>query len=85
MKQKREKGVYKDMQKNVLEYLENIVDKVPNKTAYADDSTEITFKEVYSYSRSIGTYLYKQGFTNEPIVVFMGRNPNTIVAYYGVV
>lgn len=73
------------MQKNVLEYLENIINKVPDKTAYADDTTQITFKEAYNYSRSIGTYLYKQGHTKEPVVVFMGRSPNTIVAYFGVV
>ena len=35
MKQKQEKGVNIYMQKNVLEYLENIVHKVPEKTAYA--------------------------------------------------
>jgi D-alanine--poly(phosphoribitol) ligase subunit 1 len=73
------------MQKNVLEYLENIVNIVPGKAAYADDTTQITFEEVFTRSRSIGTYLYNQGHTNEPIVVFMGRHPRTIVAYYGVV
>ena len=84
MKQKQEKGVNIYMQKNVLEYLENIVHKVPEKTAYADDKTKVSFREVYSFSRAIGSYLYKQGF-KEPVVVFMGRSPNIIVAFLGVV
>lgn len=73
------------MQKNVLEYLENIVTKVPDKTAYADDTTQITFDEVYVDSRAIGTYLFNHGHYKEPIVVFMGRHPKTIVAFYGVI
>lgn len=85
MKQKQEKGVNIYMQKNVLEYLENIVHKVPEKTAYADDKTKVSFREVYSFSRAIGSYLYKQGFFKEPVVVFMGRSPNIIVAFFGVV
>lgn len=73
------------MQTNVLEYLENIVWKVPDKTAYVDDTAEVTFKEVYFNSRAIGTYLYKQGHYREPVVVFMGKHPATIVTFYGVV
>ncbi|MGI6538825.1 MAG: amino acid adenylation domain-containing protein [Caldicoprobacterales bacterium] len=73
------------MQRNVLEYLENIVVKFPEKVAYADGTCQLTFKEVYSYSRAIGTFLIQQCHTKEPIVVFMSRRPETIVAYYGVV
>ena len=73
------------MQKNVMEYLENIINKVPNKTAYADEHSQVTFEEVYKYSRAIGTLLYKNGHYKEPVVVFMGRHVRTIVAFYGVV
>lgn len=73
------------MQKNVLEYLEEIVTKYPKKTAYADDTNQITFEEVYNRSRAIGTFLKKHGHNREPLIVFMGRHIETIVAYYGVV
>lgn len=73
------------MQRNVMEYLEHIVDKVPDKTAYADETTEVSFREVYERSRAIGTFLYSEGYTREPIVVFMERNPHTIVTFYGVI
>lgn len=73
------------MQRNVMEYLEQIVDKVPNKIAYANEKMGITFQRLYIDSRAIGTFLMKQGFVKEPIVVFMGRNPRTIVTFYGVI
>lgn len=74
-----------DMQNNVLEYLENIVGKVPDKTAYADDTEAVTFREVFDRSRAIGTFLHKEGHYKEPIVVFMGKHPKTIITFYGVI
>jgi amino acid adenylation domain-containing protein len=68
-----------------MEYLEQIVDKVPDKTAYANEEMGYTFRQVYDYSRSIGTYLSKKGYHNEPIVVFMGKHPREIVTFDGVI
>lgn len=73
------------MQRNVLEYLEQTVGKVPNKVAYADENVGITFEEVYQQSRAIGTFLQKEGYDKEPIVVFMGKHPRTIVTFFGVI
>ena len=73
------------MQNNVLEYLENIVGRLPNKIAYADEISGATFSEVYERSRSIGTFLYRQGYYNEPIVVFMGKHPSAIISFYGTI
>ena len=72
------------MQTNVLEYLENIVDVVPDKVAYANDVDGVTFREVYDNARAIGSFLAKQGLTREPVVVFMQKHPNAIVSFYGV-
>jgi amino acid adenylation domain-containing protein len=73
------------MQRNVLEYLEQTVVRLPRKTAYANEETGITFEEVYQRSRAIGTFLKEQEFEKEPIVVFMGKHPRTIVTFYGVI
>lgn len=73
------------MQNNVLEYLENIVSKVPDKIAYADDSYGVSFKELYNKSRSVGTFIHEQGHYKEPIVVFMGKHPSAIITFYGVI
>lgn len=73
------------MQKNVLEYLEHTVKRLPDKVAYANENTQITFRQVYERSRAIGTLLSRDGFYKEPIVVFMDKHPNEIVAFYGVI
>lgn len=71
------------MQNNVLEYLEKTVVRVPDKVAYANDKDEITFKQVYDGARAIGSYLYGHGFYKKPVVVFMEKHPNAIVAFFG--
>lgn len=73
------------MQRNVLEYLEYTVTKNPKKLAYANEAAGITFEEVYDQARAIGTFLNGKGHTKEPIVVFMGKHPRTIVTFYGVI
>ncbi len=73
------------MQRNVMEYLEQIVDQVPDKIAYANEETKVTFREVYERSRAIGSFLHREGYQKEPIVVFMGKHPGTIVTFYGVI
>ncbi len=73
------------MQRNVLEYLEQTVVRVPNKIAYANEESGLSFLQVYDEARAIGTFLNSQGYKKEPVVVFMGKQPKTIVAFYGVI
>jgi D-alanine--poly(phosphoribitol) ligase subunit 1 len=73
------------MQNNILEYLDYTVKRVPEKIAYSNGETGISFREVYDQARAIGTFLNRQGVYKEPVVVFMNRHPKAIVAFYGVV
>ncbi len=73
------------MQNNVLEYLDAIVEKVPEKTAYANDTEAFTFRQVYEQSRAIGTFLAQNGDARKPVVVFMDKHPKTIIAFFGVI
>ncbi len=70
---------------NVLSYLDGIVKKVPDKTAYADEDEDYTFQQVYDQSRSIGTYITQHGLYKEPVVVFMSKSPRMIISFLGVV
>ena len=70
---------------NVMEYLEATVKRVPDKTAFADDTREMTFREVYSHSRAIGSLLWSKGIYREPVVVFMEKRPEMISAFFGCV
>ncbi|MFZ7134233.1 MAG: AMP-binding protein [Eubacteriales bacterium] len=73
------------MQNNVLEYLEHTVKRIPNKVAYANEQMGVTFLEIYDQARSIGTFLSEQGIHKQPVVVFMNKQPKTIVAFLGVI
>lgn len=74
-----------NMQNNVLDYLYEIVDKKPAKTAFSDGTDELTFLEVYQLCRAVGTWLCQRGVYREPVVVFMNKHPKTVTAFYGVV
>ena len=65
------------MQTNVLEYLENTVDRVPDKTAFADEESTLSFIQVSEQAKSIGTELSRQGAYREPVVVYMKKCPQT--------
>ena len=70
---------------NVLEYLENTVPRLPDKVAFANEEMGLTFSEVYSQARAIGTHLHNEGFYKKPVVVFMKKHPKTIVAFFGTI
>lgn len=70
---------------NILQYLDQIVEKLPEKTAYSDGDDSLTFGQVHSQSKSIGSWLAIQKIYNKPVVVFMQRHPKTITAFYGVI
>ena len=44
------------MQTNILEYLDYTVKRVPDKIAYSNGETGISFREVYDQARAIGTF-----------------------------
>lgn len=73
------------MKNNVLDYLDEIVEKKPNKTAFSDGTDALTFREVHQLSMAVGTWLCQRGCFKEPVVVFMDKHPKTITAFYGVV
>ena len=71
------------MQTNILQYLEQTVCRVPDKVAFADDKTQLTFAETYDQARKIGSFLHREGFYKQPVVVFMRKQPATLAAFFG--
>lgn len=72
------------MQRNVLEYLESAAAQKPDKTAYANEETGLTFREVLLLARAIGTFLSLEKIYKEPVIVFMKKHPDAIAAFYGI-
>lgn len=73
------------MQTNILEYLEASVLRNPNKVAFADEQTQLTFQQVYDQARSIATGLCQTGHYKQPVVVFMRKQPATLSAFFGAI
>lgn len=73
------------MQTNVLEYIEETVGRLPNKVAFADEETRLTFGELYDRIQRVGTHLAGLGAHREPVVVYMKKSPCTISAFFGVI
>ena len=73
------------MQRNILEYLEQTAPRFPDKTAFANEKSGMTFQEVLDASRNIGTCLARKGYEKEPVVIYMKKHPHMITAFWGVV
>lgn len=73
------------MQNHILDYLDAVVQKVPDKTAFSNGEEAMTFREIYHQSCAIGSFLADKGLYREPVVVFMGKHPKTITAFFGVI
>ena len=73
------------MQRNILEYLEHTVCRVPEKIALSADDGELTFWEVQNQAQSIGSKMIRDDHYKQPIVVFMKKHPKSITAFLGTI
>ena len=72
--------------KNVLEWLEQTAERLPDKTAFDDGNEQICFEDVRDKAQKIGAGLHKiLKDVNLPIAVLSGRNVYTPIAFLGVV
>lgn len=73
------------MAKNILDYLEESAKRYPEKTAFADENTSCTFKELRECSLKIGSALAEKDMVRKPVAVFMEKSTRTIAAFMGIV
>jgi amino acid adenylation domain len=71
--------------KNILEYLEAAALKNPEKTAFTDETSAITYGEAANKAKAIGSHLSKLNKKNSPIAVLMDNCACSLVAFFGVV
>ena len=73
------------MQKNVLEYLQSTVARVPDKIAFTDEREALTFADLDLRGRALGTYIANHTKAcNRPVAVLVERTAATISAFLGV-
>lgn len=71
---------------NILDYLDRSVSLYGEKVALSDSKNEATYNELNEKSDSIGSALIeKSGTKNSPVVVFIDRNIESVIAFMGIV
>ena len=73
------------MYRNVLDYFEKTVVEVPEKVAFSGEHSALTFRELYDYSKAMASALIRDGYTKEPILVFMEKSPEEICTFFGII
>jgi amino acid adenylation domain-containing protein len=70
---------------NVLDYLDASAARFPDKIAFGDEKTTLTFAELQDLARRSGTYLAGQIPAGQPVAVFMEKTPECLAAFFGAV
>ena len=73
------------MQTNILEYLEASAARFPDKIAFGDEKTALTFSELLDRARRAGSYLTARIGANQPVAVFMEKTPECLAAFFAAV
>lgn len=66
---------------NILEYLEQTLTWLPEKTAFRDDTAALTFRALHQRARAVASYLHRIGARREAVGVALSRGPETAAAY----
>ncbi len=70
---------------NVLEYLDESAARFPDRIAFGDDKTTLTFSELRDCARRAGSYLIGRVDMNRPVAVFMEKTPECVAAFFSAV
>lgn len=70
---------------NILQYLESTVERLPDKLAFTDGETGLTFGELSRISRSVGSAICERSLRRESVVVLMEKSAMEIAIFLGVI
>lgn len=71
--------------KNVLEYLEKSAERFPEKVAFSDESSEMTYRELLLKAQTIGSVLLRKSIEHSPVAVLLDKTAESLAALMGVV
>lgn len=70
---------------NVLDYLDASAARFPDKIAFGDDKTTLTFAQLRELARRGGSYLAARIGANQPVAVFMEKTPECLAVFFAAV
>ena len=71
--------------KNILEFLEKSVEAYPEKYAFCDDRTDLTYMQLMLQAKAVGTFLLKYNVSKNPVAILLDKTVTSISAFMGVV
>lgn len=71
--------------KNVLEYLENTAERLPDKTGVTDPDGSYSFRELEEKAKRVGSFLAGKVKPGQPVGLFMGKSKEAYAAMLGIV
>ena len=69
---------------NILQYLEATAPRLPDKLAFSTGTEGLTFRELHTHARTVGSRLLRDGYGGEPVAVLMDKHPHTIATFFGI-
>ena len=73
------------MTNNVLDWLDETVKRCPEKIAFRNERSALSFAELEMMKNRIGSRLINAGYHKEPVLIYMEKSPEQIAAFFGVV
>lgn len=70
---------------NVLDYLDASAARFPDKIAFGDENSSLTFARLLDLARRAGTYLAGCIGPRQPVAVFMEKTPACLAAFFAAV
>lgn len=68
----------------ITEYMEHAAVHWPEKTAYADEKRNVSFREVQEESYKIASAILQKGFHHKPVAVFLDKSVECVISFVGV-
>ena len=73
------------MKTNILQYLEETAKKYPEKIAFTDTTEKLSFKQLETNAKTIGSFLLDKTTPKKPVVIYMKKGANNLNAFLGAV
>lgn len=71
------------MKANVTYWLDESVERWPDKTAFADEKKEVTFRELQRQAKAIASQIIAKGLFKKPVVVYLEKGVDVLVSFMG--
>lgn len=71
------------MKANVTYWLDKTADRFPDKTAFADEKKEITFRELRTQARALATQMIERKLFKKPVVIYLEKGVDVLVSFMG--